>query len=134
MGAFDFIKNKFDETVNFNFHFGNVVRVLMKGGLPKFDLIYSSGMFDYFDVASSKRLVKKLWDNVNPGGTLIVTNAHPDNPTKFWMEYVSDWFLEYKTKEEMLSLVEEIGNVEKVEVEIDPFGVYQYLKIRRTNC
>lgn len=106
----------------------------MKGGLPKFDLIYSSGMFDYFDVASSKRLVRKLWDNVKPGGTLIVTNAHPDNPTKFWMEYVSEWFLEYKNENEMLSLAEEINDIEKVEIDIDPFGVYQYLKIRRINC
>ena len=56
-------------------------------------------------------------------------NADPGNPTRLWMEYVGEWFMEYKTKDELLALTEKLANVAKVNIEQDPFGVYNYLEL-----
>jgi hypothetical protein len=95
------------------------------------DFIYSLGLLDYFPTNIAQRIVGALWVSVARGGTLLITNAHPNNPTRLWMEWVSDWFLIYKRKEEMLSLAAELPDVASVEYELDAMNVYQYLTIRK---
>ena len=110
---------------------GNIVRTLYKLDADKFDLIYSSGMFDYFQDASAKKLIQKIWDLVLPDGTLIVTNANGLNPTKFWMEYVTEWYLEYKNTPGMLALAGFSEEIRSIQFEKDPYGVYQYLNLTK---
>jgi len=95
------------------------------------DLVYSAGLFDYFDQPSAVRLARALWRMVAPSGCLIITNAHPANPTRFWMEYVGDWFLKYKTAEQMYALTDSLENVAGVNLTLDSQGVHQYLEIRK---
>lgn len=65
------------------------------------DFIYSVGLLDYFEEKSARRIVAGLWRSIAPGGLLLVTNAHPGNPTKLWMEYAGDWWLKYKDESAM---------------------------------
>ena len=67
------------------------------------------------------------WENVNPGGKLILTNAHASNPTRLWMEYVSEWYLLYKTKDEMYQIIDGLQSLDNVEYIMDEFSVYQYM-------
>lgn len=134
LGTFELIKQSCNNLKQLHFYPGNILRILLKNDLLKFDLIYSSGLFDYFDLDKSVRLARKLWENVKPGGSLIITNAHPDNPTRFWMEYVSEWYLEYKTDQEMMLIAKDLNNVDRISLEIDPYNVYQYLIITKTLC
>lgn len=94
------------------------------------DLIYLFGLMDYFPVNSAKRLVQVIWPCVASGGMLVLTNAHPANPTRMWMEYVGDWFLDYKTEEMMVSLADGLPNAASVDLVKDSEGVYQYLEIQ----
>jgi hypothetical protein len=93
------------------------------------DFVYAFGLFDYFDIASAMRLANGLWSLVAPGGCLLVTNAHPSNPTRFWMEYCGDWFLQYKTEAEILSLSASLPGVARQQLTKDSQGVYQYFEI-----
>ena len=110
-------------------HRGNILRTILKEKEKGFDFIYSSGMFDYFDIISAKKLTQRLWSKLAPGGCLLITNAHPENPTRLWMEYVSEWYLEYKGSEEMKSMSEDLNDLKNADMDVDPYGVYQYLSL-----
>ena len=99
--------------------------------LGKRDLIYLLGLLDYFSVKHSAKIVSRLWENVNPGGKMILTNAHASNSTRLWMEYVSEWYLIYKTKDEMFQIIDGLENLERTEYLMDEFLVYQYLIIEK---
>ena len=95
------------------------------------DLIYAFGLFDYFPLKTAKRIVALLWVSVLPGGKLLVTNAHPQNPTRLWMEWGGEWYLDYKTEDQMHAIVDGLDGVVDVSYDIDEFGVYQYLTIQK---
>jgi SAM-dependent methyltransferase len=109
-----------------------IVRQKRDRQLGERDLIYATGLLDYFTVSSSRKIVQALWPAVAPGGRLIVTNAHPGNPTRAWMEWAADWFLVYKDERAMRSLGEGLDGTASVSVQMDPFGVYQDLIVTRT--
>jgi len=115
------------------FQKGDIVKFMLsdKEGFGKRDLIYVYGLFDYFSVKSTKRLVRKIWDSLAPGGEIIFTNAHPNNPTKLWMNYIGEWNLDYKCKEELLSISEGLEGVKNVDYFMDELDVYQYMRIQR---
>jgi len=117
-----------------SFHCEKIVKFLMseKEEMGKRDLIYIFGLFDYFDLKSTKRIIQKVWDSLNVGGEIFLTNAHPDNPSKFWMEYIGNWFLDYKTKEDLLEIAGVLDNVKSLEYFIDDQNVYQYLRIKKS--
>jgi len=108
-----------------------VLRGSKDGAIGHRDFVYAFGLFDYFDHSSASRLTKGLWQMVAPGGVLLVTNAHPGNPTRLWMEYGGDWFLKYKTSEEMMSLSDGLEAVVERSLRADSQGVYQFLEIRK---
>jgi len=113
----------------------NILRFLpvnkQKNLMGERDFIYCLGMIDYFSVKSAKKIMTALWQNVAPGGTLLFTNARPDNPTRLWMEYVGDWFLCYKEESDMRAIVEDLDDVASVGYSRDRFNVYQYLEVKK---
>ncbi len=113
----------------------NVVRTVLRNGrqrqLGEHDLVYSFGLLDYFPVPMARRLAAALWESVRPGGRLLLTNAHPGNPTRAWMEWAGDWWLDHKHEAEMRSLADGLPDAEAVGWELDPHGVYQHLEVRR---
>lgn len=118
---------------NFIFRHENILKFIAvnknKDLLGPRDLIYIIGLLDYFNVKSSKKIISSLWKNVTNGGSLLFTNAHPLNPTRIWMEYCSEWFLNYKDKKEVLEIVAELPNVSSVNYQIDKYNVYQYMEV-----
>jgi hypothetical protein len=71
-----------------------------------------------------------------PGGSLIIGNFSPNNPRdlRFPMEYVYEWFLIYRTKQEMLDFARAIPEreISKMEVLEEPLGINYFLKIDKT--
>jgi len=124
------IKNKAD---SFIFHQDNILKFILCNDKRDFfsekDFIYLLGLLDYFSIKHSKKIVTNLWKNVKSEGTLLLTNAHPSNPTRFLMEYVSEWYLNYKTKDEIYQIVDNLDGVNKIDYTIDAYGVYQYLTV-----
>ena len=113
----------------------NIVKFILRNSrclhLGARDLIYSFGLLDYFPVPMAKRIIEALWVSVNSGGRLLVTNAHPGTSTRIWMEWGGEWYLNYKTEDEMLELAEGLEGVASVSCDMDTQHVYQYLTIEK---
>ena len=89
-------------------------RQLMSGRLDvgRFDLIYSTGLFDYLSQRSGRRLAQRMFQLLRPGGRLIVANFLPGIRDDGYMETFMSWNLVYRTRHEMLDLTLEIPQQE----------------------
>ncbi len=102
-------------------------------------LVYSAGLYDYiktFRDDSTKgtiALTKNLFNLVEPGGSLIIGNFTPSTPgdLRFMLDYVCEWKLIYRTKEEMSDFAREIpsAQIKRMEVLQEPLGINLFLKI-----
>ena len=97
--AISFSKNKLSNNDNIVFHVKNIRELIVKDNAKIFigeqNFIYSSGLYDYFSIKASKRFTKALWKIVKSGGRLLIANAHPACPTRFWMEWDIRWSAYY---------------------------------------
>ena len=97
--------------------------------LSNYDVVYCAGLYDYLSQRVGKRLVEFFCSIANPGGLVVVTNVADTNPRKAWMEYLMDWNLIYRSREEMLDLVPAGLPTKRVEVKADATGVNLFLEI-----
>ena len=83
------------------------VKDLLNGTLSPpgtFDLVYSAGLFDYLDAATSSRLINTLAGLVRPRGKLLIGNFTPTSLGRGYMDLLLDWRLIYRSEEELLQL------------------------------
>ncbi|MCD6570215.1 MAG: PilZ domain-containing protein [Deltaproteobacteria bacterium] len=95
------------------------------------DLIYTAGLFDYLSERASNRLIHKLYTFLNPGGTLIVGNFGPYNPQRFIMDYGCEWFLLYRSEEDIKALASGLPENVSMDVEREPEGINLFLNIKK---
>ncbi len=67
-------------------------------------LISCSGLFDYLDSSQSMCMLSFFQAALKPGGQGIVFQFSPDNPTRAYMEWIANWYLNYRTADEFLDL------------------------------
>jgi extracellular factor (EF) 3-hydroxypalmitic acid methyl ester biosynthesis protein len=92
---------------HFTFAQDNVVRLCQGRGhtaLAPQALIYSVGLTDYLQDAFVVDLMNWAYDMLLPGGTLIVGNVVPSNPTKAYMDHILEWVLLHRSAEELCGL------------------------------
>jgi len=63
---------------------------------PEFHAVYCAGLFDYLSDKVCTRLNGLFASRMHPGGTLLFTNVHANNTTKFVMEHLLEWYLIYR--------------------------------------
>lgn len=80
--------------------------------LGQFDLIYSTGLFDYLGENVGRRLVSTLFQMLNPGGQLVVANFMPGIRDIAYMETYMDWNLIYRDRRDMVNLTTDIPESE----------------------
>ncbi len=108
--------------------------------IEDYDLIYSAGLYDYvktFMLNASRgtiALTRNLFvDLLKPGGMLIVGNFSHNNPrdVRFAMEYIYDWNLIYRSKDEIFDFVRDIPKKQIQEMELleEPLGINYFLKV-----
>ncbi len=97
--------------------------------LSGFDLIYSSGLCDYLNDAMSQRLAAELFDRLNPGGTLLLTNFDHDIEGVGYMEAFMDWNLVYRDRLEMMRMTARIPNRQIGQITVFPEENYNVLFI-----
>jgi extracellular factor (EF) 3-hydroxypalmitic acid methyl ester biosynthesis protein len=99
----------------------------------KFDCVYSLGLFDYLSDRVASRLLAWFWSLLNPRGSLLIDNFHPDTMGRAWMEAVMDWWLTYRTEVQLRELGAGIPNEEigQVQVHRDGSGVIVYLEMQK---
>jgi SAM-dependent methyltransferase len=79
------------------------------GTLPPQDMIYSVGLLDYLTDRRAAGLVRRLYDQLAPGGLLIIGNMNETKLSNLWpMEFITDWTLEYRDEAQMLRWAEKL--------------------------
>jgi hypothetical protein len=97
-----------------------------------YDLVWSAGLFDYLDADAFVFLLRRLWKCVKLGGSLVVGNFAPNNPTRPYMEIVGDWVLNYRDAEDLVELARRAGiPTDAVSVDTEAEGVNLFLWARR---
>ena len=110
--------------------------------IQDYDLIYTAGLYDYIKTyllnpsRGTIALTRNLFvDLLKPGGTLIVGNFTHHNPrdVRFAMEYIYDWNVIYRNKEEMFDFVRDIPKEQIQDMELleEPLGINCFLKITK---
>jgi len=95
----------------------------------QYDVIWSAGLFDYFDDKTFVAILKRLI-NTNNGNKIIIGNFSDENPTTPYMEIIGEWFLNYRSKEKLISLAMEAGAPkDKITIESEPEKVNLFLNI-----
>jgi len=102
--------------------------------LQNYDVVYCAGLFDYLSQRVGKRLVEFFCSIAKPGGIVVVTNVADSNPRKAWMEYLMEWNLIYRGREEMLDLVPHGLPVKRIDVKADSTGVNLFLEIEMADA
>jgi extracellular factor (EF) 3-hydroxypalmitic acid methyl ester biosynthesis protein len=113
------------------------VRRLLSGralsaALGERDLVYSAGLFDYLSDRMFAALLATLYDALVPGATLAVGNVATGNPSRWAMEYFSEWFLMHRSARELVALSEGLTPPPtSVCVQSEPLGVNLFLVVER---
>jgi len=72
--------------------------------LPRFQLVYAAGLYDYLDQELASTLTEALFRRLAPGGRLLVANFTPATCDAAFMETFMDWQLVYRTADEVRAL------------------------------
>jgi extracellular factor (EF) 3-hydroxypalmitic acid methyl ester biosynthesis protein len=89
-----------------------------KTRLGDFDLVYSTGLFDYLQQTTAQRLTSVMFDLLRPKGRLLVANFLPGIRDIGYMESFMDWKLIYRTRHEMLEVSANIPQAEIRDIRI----------------
>lgn len=97
----------------------NVRRMLSgRTDLGSFDLIYTTGLYDYLNDPIARRLTTNLFRDVRSGGQLVIANFLPEIRDVGYMEMYMDWHLIYRNRSEMLALADPILESEVKEIRL----------------
>lgn len=88
------------------------VKALLGGGHPevsseKFDVILSSGLFDYLEQDVAQQLAGHLFSLLHQGGKLVIANMLDSEPAQaaFFRETLMDWKIVTRSDEQMHNLL-----------------------------
>lgn len=137
--AIEYAKKLLDNTTNVNFFQKNVIRLALKRNIEeeipyKYDLIYSTGLFDYLDEKIAIRLVSNLKNLIKQNGIIIVSNAEGkyNNSSAIWMEWIGEWYLIYRTEDELKQIFLNAGFSSKnIQILIQSNKVMQYCLVKK---
>ena len=92
------------------------------------DFLVCSGLFDYLEDDTAVEMLRLFWQWLAEGGVMLVGNFAPHNPTRAYMEWIGNWYLTYRTTEDLerLALRAEIPK-EHYSITSEPLGVDLFL-------
>ena len=110
---------------------GNYLRHLSRNKIHEnFDLIYASGLFDYFDLKTSKFVIKHLISQSKPNGKIIIANLSLDgHHHKTLMEFGNEWYLTYRSREDMIKLSEAVPKGTEFKINEIENGLCKFIEI-----
>jgi SAM-dependent methyltransferase len=98
-----------------------------------YDLIWSAGLFDYFKEKHFIYLINKYLKNLAEDGEFIIGNFSHLNPTRRLMEVLSDWYLNHRSKYDLIRMaVEAEVHEDQISVEMEELGINLFLRIKNS--
>jgi extracellular factor (EF) 3-hydroxypalmitic acid methyl ester biosynthesis protein len=101
------------------------------GAETGYDLIYCSGLYDYLNDRIIKALNTYLYDQLLPGGLLVVGNFAVGTPVRNFMEHFSEWFLIYRDGRQLAALAPAQAAPEDCNVISELTGANIFLEVRK---
>lgn len=93
------------------------------------DFVYCVGYFDYLSDDESAQMLRLFWTSLRPGGKLLVFNFSTFNPSRAYMEWIGNWYLLHRTRDQMVAIADAAGIPRNaVRVETEPAGVNLFLE------
>ena len=99
--------------------------------LGPFDLIYSVGLFDYLRPATAVQLARTFESQLADGGSALIGNMSPDNPSRWFMEHHLEWNLIYRSHAELLEVGGRAAPRAKLQILEEESGVNPFVEIAR---
>ena len=98
-----------------------------------YDVILCSGLMDYLTDRAATRLLAAILRSLRPGGKALVANFAPGCASQVWMEWVCEWYLQYRTTDGLTSLAHQAGMPKSaISTHYDSQGVVAYLEFARS--
>lgn len=94
-------------------------------------VIYSSGLIDYLNPLLAQRFVKRLYQFLKPGGSIIIGNVNNKRTGMLWpSEFLVDWTLFFRNREEMEAMASDIPDAD-VFITEDSLDAIYFLIVRK---
>lgn len=132
----DFDQNAIDFAKHQNIRFSDSIdyfriNVLRFKPCQWYDMIWSAGLFDYFKDRHFVYMIGKYFKYLAEGGEFIIGNFSNSNPTRRLMEVLSAWYLNHRSKYDLVRMaLEAEAREENVEVDMEELGVNLFLRIK----
>ncbi|MFN2395018.1 MAG: class I SAM-dependent methyltransferase [Bacteroidales bacterium] len=111
------------------FHNKNVLRYSPDSS---YDLIWSAGLFDYFQDNLFVRLLRRFSFYLKDEGEMIIGNFNVNNPSKKIMEILGDWYLYHRSKQQLIGFAKEAGIPDdKIEVFSEPLKINLFMRLKK---
>jgi extracellular factor (EF) 3-hydroxypalmitic acid methyl ester biosynthesis protein len=94
------------------------------------DLIYSAGLFDYFSDRTCRLLTRRLYEALQPGGSLLLGNMKAGTDMLWPLYLIADWPLQYRSAEGVMSWTEGLPGAE-VSLRTESTGYDYLLTVRK---
>ena len=115
-----------DHLSNIQFHVKNAVRFQSE---KEYNLIWSAGLFDYFEDDVFILMLKKLRSMVSIGGEIVIGNFSTLNPSRPYME-LFEWHLHHRSPHTLVALAKAAGFKKyQIQVNKEALGVNLFLHI-----
>ena len=99
----------------------------------QFPLVWSAGLFDYFDDRRFKFLLQRLYDLTADEGELVIGNFSKTNPDQPYMEVLMEWELNHRSPDDLRDLAMACGvPADKIYIGQEPEGVNLFLHVTKT--
>jgi extracellular factor (EF) 3-hydroxypalmitic acid methyl ester biosynthesis protein len=97
------------------------------------DLLICTGLFDYLNDDDATAMLATFWRSLAPQGSLLIFNFAPDNPSRAYMEWIGNWYLIYRDRQQMQQLAEQAGLLpNQFTIDAEPLGVNLFVRAERT--
>jgi 2-polyprenyl-3-methyl-5-hydroxy-6-metoxy-1,4-benzoquinol methylase len=113
-GAIEHIRESFSSATQkyMSFEVGNILSLVRKKSFHslKFDLILFGGVLDYLPDKVVRILFNKMYhEMLRENGSIVFTNIKVNNPYRIWIEYMANWVLIERSREECMNLCVQSG-------------------------
>jgi extracellular factor (EF) 3-hydroxypalmitic acid methyl ester biosynthesis protein len=98
----------------------------------KANLVFSSGLFDYLRFRTGVRLIRNLYSNLAQDGSLYVGNIVPEQPTRWIFDHHLEWFLEYRSRDELLTMGEDAVSAGQASIIEEASGHNPFVRLTRS--
>jgi len=95
------------------------------------DFLYCTGLFDYIKESRAQSLACALFDLVAPEGLMSLGNAIGPQDCFWTPEFLGDWSMIYRTREQVERLGAKLPDTAEIEVVAEPGNAYYFLNVRK---